>query len=68
MPRTEAGLAEQGRLLVAGNPRNRDRPAEQIGRGRAVKMGIVVHLGQDRARHADQPAHLLVPAIFADIP
>ena len=48
----EAGLADGGGLLVAGDAADRDAAAEQLGHGVAEIGGAVLHLRQQRARHA----------------
>ncbi len=60
-----AGLAEEGRLLVAGDPRHRHLAAE-LG-GRAVDVGGGQRLGQLRRVDAEQRAELLVPGEAADV-
>ena len=51
----EAGLAEQRRLLIAGDARDRDAVGQP---GHAARLAVALrraaHLGQHRARHAEQ--------------
>ena len=65
--RLEAGLADGRRLLVAGHAANGDGRAEQLGLGRAELGGVVAHLRQQRARHAEDLQQLVVPGAGADI-
>ena len=50
----EAALPDGRRLLVAGDAEDADRPAEQVGHGRAEIAGAIAHLRQQRHRHAEQ--------------
>ena len=59
--RREAGLADGGGLLVAGDAGDRDRAAEQARIAVAEFGGGVLHLGQHRARHAQQLQQFVVP-------
>ena len=52
----EAALADQRRLLIARHAGDGHRRAEKLRVGRAERAGIVAHLGQHRARHAEQVA------------
>ena len=63
--RLEAGLAEERRLLVAGDPRHRDLAAE-LGR-RPVDAGGGQRLRQPRRVDPEQRAELLVPAPAVDV-
>ena len=51
----ETGLPHRRRLLVAGDPTDGDRRAEQRRLGRTEIAGAVAHLRQHRSRHAEQP-------------
>ena len=65
--RLVAGLAEERRLLVAGDSGDGDFGAENVLRGRAVDMGGGKHLGKHRARHAEDSKQLLVPFAAVDV-
>jgi hypothetical protein len=64
-PGRKAGLADQGRLLVAGDAADRDRAAEQ--RRGPILGRAVAHLGQQRDGHAEQRAQFAAPGIGVDI-
>ena len=66
-PAPPAPLAEQRRLLIAGHAGNRNRPSEQVGRGRAEVARRRPHLRQHGHGHAEQGAQLLAPASLADV-
>ena len=63
----EAGLADGGGLLVAGDAADRDRRAEQPGRGRAEFGVAVAHLGQERLGNAEDLQQLRVPGLAMDV-
>ena len=64
----EAGLAEQCRLLVAGDPRDRHVQPEERRRGGAADLAVRRHdLGQRRPRHAEQLAQLVRPRALGDV-
>ena len=63
----EAGLADGGGLLVAGDAGNRDGAAEQVGHALAEFGGRILHLGQHRARHAHDLQELVVPLAGVDV-
>ena len=67
MPGAKAGLADQRRLLVARHAANGNGGAEQVGLGRAELGGVVAHLGQKRARHAEDVEQRLVPLAGVDV-
>ena len=62
-----AALAEERRLLVAGDSGYGDRRAEQFGRGHTERVRRRIHIGQDRARHAQDLEQLVVPVAGADV-
>ncbi len=63
----EAGLADGGCLLVAGDAVDGDGGAEMLGRGGAEIGSVVEHFGQDGCRHAEELQQVRVPFICADI-
>ena len=65
--RREAGLADGGGLLVAGDAADRHGRAEDRRLGRAVVGIAVAHLRQDRARHIEQPQQVVVPGALGDV-
>ena len=65
--RREAGLADQGGLLVAGDAVDRDRGAEQFRIGHAERGGAIQHRRQNRFGHAEQRQQPIVPAAFMDV-
>ena len=65
--RREAGLADDGRVLVAGDAADRHGGAEHIGIGDAEIIGAVLDLGQQGARHAKHGKQRVVPFAFLDI-
>jgi hypothetical protein len=65
--RAKARLADQRRLLIAGDPGDRNCGAEQL-RCRCAKIGIgIQHLGQNRARDPEGLDEIVVPAGAPDI-
>ena len=63
--RLEAGLAEESRLLVAGNPRNRDLVAEEHAGSETAARRF--HIGQQGGRHAEQVEQLRRPVVLIDV-
>ena len=63
----KAALSDQRRLLIAGHRRDRDRGAEQFGRGRAKMSAGIEHFGQDRLRDVEGVEKLVVPGETADV-
>ena len=57
----KAALADQRRLLVAGDPGDRDRRAEQLGCRLAEIGGGVASLGQQRPRNVEPGEQLRIP-------
>ena len=70
MPLVEAGLAEQRRLLVAGDAGDRDAAGQRGGArrrsGRSSPRGAA-DLGQRPERHAEQVGQLGRPGQVADV-
>ena len=64
-PRFKTRLPDHRRLLVPGNPGNRDRPAQHP--GRPEHPGTVAHLRQHRGRHPKQRQHRRVPGAGTDV-
>ncbi len=62
-----AGLAEERRLLVAGDSGDGDFGAEHAFGGRAVHLGRGQDLRKHRARHAEELQKLLVPRAAVDV-
>ena len=60
-PRLETRLAEQRRLLIAGDARDREGPARQGACHFAEQAARRQHIRQHRARHVKQSQHLLIP-------
>ena len=67
MPRSVHALAEEGRLLVARDPRDRDRPREEPSRRVAVDLAARAHLGEHGARDAEHVEQLVVPVARVDV-
>jgi hypothetical protein len=65
--RPKARLADGRRLLVAGNPGDRHRRAEQRRRGGAERRAAVAYLRQNRPRNAQEPQELVVPVLAMDV-
>ena len=65
--RREAGLADGGGLLVAGDAADAHWPAEDRRLGRPVVGIAVAHLRQDRARHIEKPQQVVVEGALGDI-
>ena len=64
----EAGLAEEGRLLVAGHAANRDAVGQDAqGLGVAVNLAIRGDARQDTARNAENLQQFLVPLQGVDV-
>ena len=63
----EAGLAEQGALLVAGHAANGDFAAQHLGAGLAKVGGRWQHLGQQAARNVQRGQQFIVPLIGVDV-
>ncbi len=66
-PRRAAHLAEERRLLVAGDPRDRHLPDAERGGRLAVDAARRAHLRQHRRRHAEQRQQLVVPLQRVDV-
>ncbi len=64
---SEAALADQRRLLVAGQRGDRDRRAEQFRRGRTVIGTGIEHLRQDRRRDVEGVEESGVPGQTVDV-
>ncbi len=62
-----AGLAEERRLLVAGDAADDQRLAEHARRQYAEGMGRRMHVGQHGARHAQQLQQLRIPIVGVDV-
>ncbi|NBV03939.1 MAG: ATP-binding cassette domain-containing protein, partial [Acidimicrobiia bacterium] len=67
LSRSEAVLAEEGGLLVSGDPRDRDAARQALGRGHAQPTARGAHLGERPDRHAEQLAELRVPGERPDV-
>ncbi len=65
--RREAGLADGGRLLVAGDAADRDRGAEDAPVGLAELCGRIHDLRQHRPRHAEHAQKVVVPGVPANV-
>ena len=63
----EAGLADDGRLLVAGDTEDRDCRAEMALFRDAELGGAILDLGQERRGHAQDVEQPLVPPAVMDI-
>ena len=63
----EAGLADGRGLLVAGDAGDCDRTAKQARVAVTEFGGGVLHLGQHRARHAQQLQEFVVPLAGVDV-
>ena len=59
----EAGLAEQCRLLVAGDAGEWDRSPEQAGDRFAIDFAAGAHFGQNRGRNIQQPQQFIIPRL-----
>jgi hypothetical protein len=63
----EAGLPDQRRLLVTGNATNRHRGTQDRRLGQP-EFGIAIeHVGQNRARHLEEPEQIVVEGALADV-
>ncbi|MGY3134299.1 hypothetical protein ACVWZM_004981 [Bradyrhizobium sp. USDA 4501] len=67
MPGSKQAWPMVAGLLVAGNPGDRDRAAEQVRRALAEPGGGILHLGKHRARYAQQPDEVIVPGAGMDV-
>ena len=65
--RLEAGLADQGRLLVTGHAQHRNAGAEQHAVGVTELGGTIEHLGQQAGRDLEQLEQLFVPLLGMDV-
>ena len=63
----EAGLANGGGLLVAGDAADAHWPTENRRLGGAIVGIAVAHLRQDRARHVEEPQQVVVEGALGDI-
>ena len=63
----KARLADQRRLLISGDAADGDRDAEMLGRRLAEFGGAIAHLGQHRARDAEQREQVVVPCARVDV-
>ena len=63
----EAGLADGGRLLVAGDAEDGDGGAEDRRLGHPVGGIAVAHLGQHGARHVEQREQIVVEGALGDV-
>ena len=63
----EAGLADGGGLLVAGDAEDGDFAAEEVGAGHAELGGAVADLRQHGEGDVEELADVGVPAAFADV-
>ncbi len=54
-------------LLVAGEPENADRAAQQIRHRRSEVVGTIADLREQRCRHAEQLTQVQVPFSAADV-
>ena len=61
----EAALPDGGRLLVAGDAEDADRPAEQVRHGRAEVGGAVAHLAAAARRGTPKSSQQLVVPVAA---
>jgi len=67
-PRAEAGLAEEGGLLVAGDARDGQvEPVESLRIGATEVARAVADLGQQSRRHSKKRAQLRVPVESVDV-
>ena len=65
--RLEAGLADGGGLLVAGDARDHDAAAEQFRHAVAEAVRRVLYLRQHRTRHAQDFQQLVIPLALVDV-
>ena len=63
----EAGLADERRLLVAGDAGYRDPGAEEIRLGRAEHTAAVADFRQQCARDAEEAQQLVIPVAAMDV-
>jgi hypothetical protein len=66
-PGPKARLADERRLLIAGDTRDRQLPAKEPRLGGAVHLAAVAHLREQLTRDAQQAQQLLVPALRTDV-
>ena len=63
----EAGLADGGGLLVAGDAEDGDGCAEDRGFGHSVLSIAVAYLGQDGARHVEEREEIVVEGTLGEV-
>ena len=67
LSRLPASLAEQRRLLIAGDAGDGQRRAEMVGRRRAEVAAGIPHFGKRSLRDAEQLEQIPVPRSLADV-
>ena len=65
--RPHAALPKRRRLLVAGAACDRNRRSQPGRIGRAERTARWTHFGQERPRHAEQPAEFVAPLETVDV-
>lgn len=63
----EAGLADQGGMLVARHARDRNRLIENTGRGDAIQKAVVVNLGKKSLGYIEHFQKIAVPTLAVDV-
>src|SRR5208337_3150653 len=63
----EAGLADQGGMLVASHARDRNFPIENTGRGDTVQKAVVMNLGKKSLGNIEHFQKIAVPALAVDV-